>query len=255
VPVITNLISPQQNGTNSVITGSVQYVDVGIKLEVEPQVYADSDVGIKINLEVSNIAKTITTASGQAYQIGTRNATTALRLRDGETQVLAGLINDQDRSTASKLPGLGQLPVLGRLFSSTNSSGGKTEIVLSITPHIVRATATPEARLGEIWSGTESNVRDRPLRIDPVGSVKSGPPGAAGAAGANGVNGAAGAATPRVTGPARIGLPARRQPGTPAGAPPAVAPAPAQADEAPVDAAPVTEPVAAPEEVTAPVAQ
>ncbi len=247
VPVITNLISPQQNGTNSVITGSVQYVDVGIKLEVEPQVYADSDVGIKINLEVSNIAKTITTASGQAYQIGTRNATTSLRLRDGETQVLAGLINDQDRSTASKLPGLGQLPILGRLFSSTNASGGKTEIVLSITPHIVRATATPEARLGEIWSGTESSVRDRPLRIDPIGSVKAGP-----AAGGTG-----GAATPaagasRLTGPARASLPARRLPGAAAGAPPAIAPAPAPADEAPVDVAP---PVAPTEEETAPVAQ
>ncbi len=87
VPVITNLISPQQNGANSVITGSIQYVDVGIKLEVEPQVYTDGDVGIKINLEVSNISKTITTQSGVAYQIGTRNATTSLRLRDGETQV------------------------------------------------------------------------------------------------------------------------------------------------------------------------
>ncbi|MGY0194539.1 secretin N-terminal domain-containing protein [Leptothrix sp. BB-4] len=259
VPVITNLISPQQNGTNSVITGSVQYVDVGIKLEVEPQVYADSDVGIKVNLEVSNIAKTITTASGVAYQIGTRNATTALRLRDGETQVLAGLINDQDRSTASKLPGLGQLPILGRLFSSTNSSGGKTEIVLSITPHIVRATATPEARLGEIWSGTESNVRDRPLRIDPIGSVKSTPAtggsvGTSGGAGGAGGAGAAatGASAPRLTGPARASLPARRVPGSPAGAPAAVAPSPAQPDEAPVDVAPTPAPT---EEETAPVAQ
>ncbi|MDP4300547.1 secretin N-terminal domain-containing protein [Leptothrix discophora] len=250
VPVITNLISPQQNGTNSVITGSVQYVDVGIKLEVEPQVYSDADVGIKINLEVSNIAKTITTASGVAYQIGTRNATTALRLRDGETQVLAGLINDQDRSTASKLPGLGQLPVLGRLFSSTNSSGGKTEIVLSITPRIVRATATPEARLGEVWSGTESTVRDRPLRIDPIGSVRAGA-ATGGTVGGNaagaGSTGAAGAG--RITGPARASLPTRRVPGPAGGAPAAVAPSPAPVDEAPAEAPPATE------EETAPVAQ
>lgn len=259
VPVITNLISPQQNGSNSVITGSVQYVDVGIKLEVEPQVYADADVGIKVNLEVSNIARTITTASGVAYQIGTRNATTALRLRDGETQVLAGLINDQDRSTASKLPGLGQLPILGRLFSSTNASGGKTEIILSITPRIVRATATPEARLGEIWSGTESTVRDRPLRIDPIGSVRTGTPvggvvGSSGGAGSSGGTTAPGAAAPRVTGPARASLPARRVPGAapaqPAAAAPAQGAAPAPAEEAPVDTAPV-----ATEEETAPVAQ
>jgi len=174
VPVITNLLTPQQAGQTSVITGSIQYVDVGIKLEVEPQVYVDNDVGIKINLEVSNIAKTVETASGIAYQIGTRSAQTSLRLRDGETQVLAGLINDQDRSTASKVPGLGQVPIAGRLFSSTKGDATKSEIVLSITPRIVRAQTLPEARTGEVWSGTESVVREKPLRLDPIGAAKGG---------------------------------------------------------------------------------
>lgn len=174
VPVITNLLTPQQAGQTSVITGSIQYVDVGIKLEVEPQVYADGDVGIKINLEVSNIAKEVITASGQAYQIGTRSAQTSLRLRDGETQVLAGLINDQDRSTASKVPGLGQVPVAGRLFSSNSGTATKSEIVLSITPHIIRPQTLPEARNGDVWSGTESVVREKPLRLDPIGAARSG---------------------------------------------------------------------------------
>ena len=174
VPVITNLISPQQAGQNSVITGSIQYIDVGIKLEVEPQVYADGDVGIKINLEVSNIAKTITTESGVAYQIGTRSAQTSLRLKDGETQVLAGLINDQDRSTASKVPGLGQVPIAGRLFSSNNGASTKSEIVLSITPRIIRPQTLPDARFGDVWSGTESVVREKPLRLDPIGAARGG---------------------------------------------------------------------------------
>lgn len=174
VPVITNLLTPQQAGQTSVITGSIQYVDVGIKLEVEPQVYADGDVGIKINLEVSNIAKTVETASGVAYQIGTRNAQTSIRLKDGETQVLAGLISDQDRSTASKVPGLGQIPGVGRLFSSNNGSGSKSEIVLSITPHIIRAQAAPEARFGDVWSGTDAIVKERQLRLDPIGAARSG---------------------------------------------------------------------------------
>ena len=172
VPVITNLLTPQQAGQTSVITGSIQYVDVGIKLEVEPQVYTDGDVGIKINLEVSNIAKTIETASGIAYQIGTRSAQTSLRLRDGETQVLAGLINDQDRSTASKVPGLGQVPGLGRLFSTNSGDATKREIVLSITPRIIRPQTLPEARVGDVWSGTESIVRERPLRLDPISTVR-----------------------------------------------------------------------------------
>lgn len=174
VPVITNLLTPQQAGATSVITGSIQYVDVGIKLEVEPQVYVDNDVGIKINLEVSNIAKTVETASGIAYQIGTRSAQTSLRLRDGETQVLAGLINDQDRSTASKVPGLGQVPIAGKLFSSTKGDSTKSEIILSITPRIVRPQTLPEARTGDVWSGTESVVREKPLRLDPIGAAKAG---------------------------------------------------------------------------------
>jgi general secretion pathway protein D len=173
VPVITNTVTPVTSG-GSVVTGSVQYLDVGIKLEVEPQVYADDDVGIKINLEVSNIAKTIQGPQGSlAYQIGTRNAQTALRLHDGETQVLGGLINDQDRSSAQKVPGLGQLPVLGRLFSNHSDDGSKSEIILSITPRIIRPQASADAYVRDVWSGTESSVREKPLRLEPIGTVRA----------------------------------------------------------------------------------
>ena len=171
VPVITNTVTPVSSGS-SVVTGSVQYLDVGIKLEVEPQVYFDNEVGIKLNLEVSNIVKEISGPQGSlAYQIGTRNATTTLRLRDGETQILGGLISDFDRNTASKVPGLGQLPVLGRLFSNHAGNSIKTEIILSITPRIVRPASTANAALRDVFSGTEAAVRESPLRLDPVGSV------------------------------------------------------------------------------------
>ena len=120
VPIITNSATPLATGA-SVVTGSIQYIDVGIKLEAEPHVYPEGEVGIKLNLEVSNIVKQIEGPSGSlAYQIGTRSASTSLRLRDGETQVLGGLISNSDRTTASKVPGVGQLPVLGRLFSDHN---------------------------------------------------------------------------------------------------------------------------------------
>src|SRR6266850_1428820 len=82
--------TPATHGTAAGATGfvseSVNYLDVGLKLEVEPQVYLEDDVGIKIGLEVSNIANQIKTSSGTvAYQVGTRNTTTTLRLKDGET--------------------------------------------------------------------------------------------------------------------------------------------------------------------------
>ena len=75
----------------------MQYIDIGLKLDVQPTIYLDNEVAIRINLEVSNIVSLLQTKSGtQAYQIGTRNASTVLRLKDGENQVLAGLISDED---------------------------------------------------------------------------------------------------------------------------------------------------------------
>jgi general secretion pathway protein D len=129
---------------------------------------------MKINLDVSNIVKTVETASGVAYQIGTRNTQTSIRLKDGETQVMAGLISDGNRTTASKVPGLGQVPGLGRLFSSNNGNGTKSEIVFSITPHIIRAQATPDANFADVWSGTEAIVKEKQLRLDPIAAARAG---------------------------------------------------------------------------------
>lgn len=161
VPIITTTAT----GTGFV-SESVQYVDVGIKLEVEPSVAFDDDVAIKVALEVSSLAREIRTNTGSlAYQIGTRSANTTLRLRDGETQLLAGLISNEDRKTASRVPGAGDLPILGRLFSSQRDESQKTEIVLSITPRLIRAARMPDAHLSEFWSGTETTLRTRPLTV------------------------------------------------------------------------------------------
>lgn len=154
--------------TTSTATGfvaeSVTYVDVGLKLEVEPTIYLDGEVAIKIALEVSNIISQLQTKSGSiAYQIGTRTAQTVLRLKDGENQVLAGLINDEDRRSANKVPGLGEIPVVGRLFGNQADDGSKTEIVLSITPRIIRNLRRPETALIEFDSGTENSLGNRPV--------------------------------------------------------------------------------------------
>ncbi|NPT61569.1 secretin N-terminal domain-containing protein [Paraburkholderia elongata] len=172
LPVISSSSTPSTSGPS--YTQMIQYIDVGIKLEVEPQVYRDGDVGIKLNLEVSNITNTIQSGNSQtglsslAYQIGTRSASTSLRLRDGESQILGGLISDQDRRSADKVPGLGQLPILGRLFSDHNGDHVKTEIVLQITPHIVRPQLSADVDTQEVWSGTDVNVHADQLRLDPV---------------------------------------------------------------------------------------
>ena len=172
IPTITNTVTPVTTGT-PVITGTVTYQEVGLKLEFEPQVYSNHDVGIKINLEVSNIVQQFTDAQGgRSYQIGTRNAQTSLRLHDGETQILGGLISDSDRNSADLIPGLGHLPMIGRLFGNNNGSRGKSEIVMSITPRIVRAPAVNDPELREVFSGTESSMRERPLRLEAIGELR-----------------------------------------------------------------------------------
>ncbi len=154
VPVITTTA-----GATGFVSESVNYLDVGLKLEVEPIVHLEDDVGIKVGLEVSNISNEIKTGSGTiAYQVGTRNANTTLRLRDGVTQVLAGLINDEDRRSAQKVPGASRLPIIGRLFSSSNDTVNKTEVVLLITPRVIRNIERPGVRLEQFNSGTELDV-------------------------------------------------------------------------------------------------
>ena len=141
---------------------SVTYIDVGLKLDVEPTIYLDGEVAIKISLEVSNIVSQVQTRTGTlAYQLGTRSAATTLRLKDGENQVLAGLIQDDERSTANRIPGLGDVSVLSRLFGSQADDNSKTEIVLSITPRLIRNIQRPDASLAEFDAGTESSMRTR----------------------------------------------------------------------------------------------
>jgi len=164
VPVITSNVT-----STGVTSESVSFLDVGLKLDVEPQVYLEGEVGIKVGLEVSNIVQQIRTATGTlTYQLGSRNATTTLRLKDGETQVLAGLISDEERASASKVPGLGDIPLLGRLFSSNRDDNNKSEIVLLITPRILRNIERPELADIEFFAGTDASASSSPLRLRPA---------------------------------------------------------------------------------------
>lgn len=161
VPVITSTST-----STGFVSESINYLDVGLKLEVEPAIYRNDEVAIKINLEVSSLVKEITSKAGSlAYQIGTRSANTVLRLKDGETQVLAGLISNEDRKARAAFPGLGELPVLGRLFGSQKDDGQRSEILLSITPRIVRRLERPDAQVDEFFAGSEARIGERPLQL------------------------------------------------------------------------------------------
>lgn len=166
VPVIT-----VTNTANVGTSESVSYLDVGLKLDIEPTISLDDDVSMKLSLEVSNIIDTITRASGtQTYRLGTRNTSTVLRVRDGETSVLAGLIQKSDSRSNTGIPVLNELPLISKLFGNSQDSNSKTEIILLITPHIIRNLDVPGVGLQEYTSGTENAVGAAPIQL---GSVRT----------------------------------------------------------------------------------
>lgn len=152
VPVVTT-----SSSANGIVGQNINYLEVGLKLDVEPLVSPDEEVTLKIALEVSTITQQISTGNGgTAYQIGTRNATTTLRLRDGETQLLGGLITNSEKSSSARIPGLGDIPIIGRLFGSQQDNKTKNELILAITPRIIRAAPKPDYAQTQIWIGTEA---------------------------------------------------------------------------------------------------
>ena len=158
VPIVSATSVPSTQGP--VITESITYLDVGLKLEVTPVVHLNNEVAIKVALEVSNATPLEPTRNGTIpVQVDTRNAQTTLRLHDGETQILAGLVRNDHGSTGNKIPGLGDIPGLGRLFGSNKDAIGKSELVLSITPRIVRNLPYQSPSDMEFSSGTETSMR------------------------------------------------------------------------------------------------
>lgn len=154
--------------TSTGITGgatqtNVTYQDVGVKLNVEPNIHIEQDVTIKLSLEVSSVGTPLKDKEGLtvAYQIGTRTAETTLNLRDGETQVIGGLIRDDERNSKVSIPLLGEIPILGRLFSTHSDQNSKTDILLAITPHVLRGLEVPSEEVTTIWSGKEDEFLNR----------------------------------------------------------------------------------------------
>ncbi len=165
VPVVTTTST-----ANVGVSSSVSYLDVGLKLDVEPLIYLRDEIAIKLGLEVSNIVREVNIEGTLAYELGTRNTSTVLQLKDGETQVLAGLISDEDRRTANKIPGLGDIPLLGRLFGTQGDTRRKTEIAMLVTPRIVRTLDWTESGLTDMTVGTDAAIGAVPLRIAPTGA-------------------------------------------------------------------------------------
>jgi general secretion pathway protein D len=141
---------------------SFQYQDVGIRIDLEPRVHHNREVTLKIKVEVSNLSGNVQGSGGQSQPIiGTRTIDSVIRLQDGETNFLAGLIRTDENNSTSGVPGLSDIPVLGRLFSNKRNEGQRTDVILTLTPHIIRNAEITAEDLEPIWVGTEANITFR----------------------------------------------------------------------------------------------
>jgi len=158
---------PLRAATVQDVTGQVRtmydYREIGIRLLVEPTIHLDNSATVKLGLEVSSLGENVGTAAEPAYRIGTRNAETYMLLRDGETAILGGLIRDEERNTKVRLPGLGDIPIVGSLFTSYDNSAGRSDVLLTITPRVVRGWDVPGKNAREFYSGTENVYSEKPL--------------------------------------------------------------------------------------------
>ena len=160
----TTNVLPGQAATGAVPTTStvtsVEFRDTGVKLTVEPSIHLGSELSLKMKIEVVRLGDQVVLQANPPitqFQFGNRVAETMLNVRDGETIVLGGLLQEEDRKTRITIPWIGDLPVIGNLISSFKTQRVTTEVILTITPHIVQAMTPPGLSKQAFWSGTETN--------------------------------------------------------------------------------------------------
>ena len=152
-PVITT------STTDTSTSSSVQYVDVGVKVDVEPTIQLNNTVETKLRLEVSQVTSSKEVSGTTALTISTTNAETVLTLKDGVQTIIGGLFEQLEDSTQVTIPILGDVPLFGRLFTNFDNEDKKREILLSITPYIVKQVNVPVGEEATIWSGGEDDLR------------------------------------------------------------------------------------------------
>ena len=163
VPIpVTTFNTAQTVGGNIVPITSFQYQDIGIRLDITPRIHHNRQVSLELSVEVSQLSGSVVGAGGQQQPIiGTRTIESTIRLQNGETNFLAGLIREDETDTKAGIPGLMDIPVIGRFFSKTSVDRSRTDLVLTLTPHIVRTPDITEEDLLPIWVGTEQNITFR----------------------------------------------------------------------------------------------
>jgi len=145
VPVPVTIFSPiATGGVNQQPITSFNYENIGVNIDITPRTHHDDHVTLALKISVSNISGT---GFGDLPTFGNREISTVIRLKDGETNLLAGLIRDDERRTLRGIPGLSDLPIIGPMFAHTQRESRETDIVLTLTPHVIRVLDLSEEDL------------------------------------------------------------------------------------------------------------
>src|SRR5712691_878155 len=166
VPVPVTTFAPIATGgvAQQAIT-SFNYQNIGVNIDITPRTHHDDDVSLTLKVAVTNI-------SGTGFQglptFGNREINTIIRLRDGETNMLAGLIRDDERQSLEGVPGLIDLPLVGRLFAHSQKTTNQTDIILTLTPHIIRLLDLSEADLRPFRVGRDTLAPLTELPVTPI---------------------------------------------------------------------------------------
>ncbi|MGB2715358.1 MAG: secretin N-terminal domain-containing protein [Vicinamibacterales bacterium] len=163
VPIPVTQFAPiAAGGVNQQPITSFEYRNIGVNIDILPRTHHNDDVSLGLKVTLSNISGT---GFGGLPTFGNREISTTIRLKDGETNMLAGLIRDEERTVLSGVPGLSDVPVIGRLFASNRKQSQQTDIVLTLTPHIVRVLDINESDLRPFRLGRDVSSGPAPVEL------------------------------------------------------------------------------------------
>src|SRR6202041_63761 len=185
VPVATGSFQPGIGGVgiNPLVNTQFQYLDVGVNIDVTPHVHADREVTLKISMENSSVVSQASIGGISQPIIGQKKIEHEIRLRDGESSLIGGILDDSQTKALSGIPGLAQIPILGYLFGQKTQDHSQDETVFAITPHIIRGTTLNELNQRAIDIGTANAIELRHMsrpQAAPAGQTPGNPAPAGG---------------------------------------------------------------------------
>jgi general secretion pathway protein D len=183
VPVATGSFQPGIGGVgiNPLVNTQFQYLDVGVNIDITPRVHQGREVTLKVSIDISSVTSTQNIGGIQQPVIGQRKIEHEIRLKEGEVNLVGGILEDQQTKSLTGIPGLANIPILKYLFSQTQTDHSENEIVFALIPHIVRGPDVNELNQREIAVGTANAIELRPVSAQPAGQEPAAPRGNAGA--------------------------------------------------------------------------